>query len=60
MLIELKDLEINPVDFREEFGPGVIDLGDGSTAAVAATQRGPGGSGRGASRQAQGSAGHPG
>jgi len=27
MFIELKDLEINPVDFREEFGPGVIDLG---------------------------------
>jgi uncharacterized protein len=27
MLIELEDLEINPVDFREEFGPGVIDLG---------------------------------
>jgi uncharacterized protein len=27
MLIELKDLEINPVDFREEYGPGVIDLG---------------------------------
>ena len=27
MLIELKDLEINPVDFREEHGPGVIDLG---------------------------------
>ena len=28
MLIELKDLEINPVDFREEFGPGVIDFGE--------------------------------
>src|SRR5713101_4518388 len=28
MFIELKDLEIHPVDFREEFGPGVIDLGD--------------------------------
>src|ERR1700756_245267 len=28
MLIELEDLEIHPVDFREEFGPGVIDLGD--------------------------------
>jgi uncharacterized protein len=27
MLIELKDLEINPVDFREEFSPGVIELG---------------------------------
>jgi len=27
MFIELKDLEIHPVDFREEFGPGVIDLG---------------------------------
>jgi uncharacterized protein len=27
MFIELKDLEINPVDFREEYGPGVIDLG---------------------------------
>ena len=27
MLIELKDLEIHPVDFREEFSPGVIDLG---------------------------------
>lgn len=27
MFIELKDLEINPLDFREEFGPGVIDLG---------------------------------
>jgi DUF177 domain-containing protein len=28
MFIELKDLEIHPVDFREEFGPGVIDLGE--------------------------------
>ena len=27
MLIELEDLEIHPVDFREEFGPGAIDLG---------------------------------
>jgi len=27
MFIELKDLEINPVDFREEFGPSVIDFG---------------------------------
>jgi uncharacterized protein len=29
MLIELKDLEINPIDFREEFSPGAIDLGPG-------------------------------
>lgn len=28
MFIELRDLEIHPVDFREEFGPGVIDLGE--------------------------------
>lgn len=28
MLIELEDLEIQPVEFREEFGPGLIDLGD--------------------------------
>ncbi len=28
MLIEVKDLEIRPLDFREEFSPGVIDLGD--------------------------------
>jgi len=27
MLIEVKDLEIHPLDFREEFSPGVIDLG---------------------------------
>jgi len=27
MLIELKDLEIHPIDFREEFAPGAIDLG---------------------------------
>src|SRR6202167_2910158 len=27
MFIELKDLEINPVDFREELDPGAIDLG---------------------------------
>src|SRR5260370_42695531 len=27
MLIELEDLEIPPVDFREEFSPGAIDLG---------------------------------
>ena len=27
MLIELEDLEIHPVDFREEFSPGAIDLG---------------------------------
>jgi len=28
MFIEIKDLEINPVDFREEFSPGLIDLGE--------------------------------
>jgi uncharacterized protein len=28
MFIELKDLEIHPVDFREEFNPGAIDLSD--------------------------------
>ena len=28
MLIEIKDLEIHPVDFREEFSPDVIDLGE--------------------------------
>jgi uncharacterized protein len=28
MLIEIKDLEIHPLDFREEFSPGVIDLGE--------------------------------
>lgn len=27
MFIEIKDLELNPLDFREEYGPGVIDLG---------------------------------
>jgi uncharacterized protein len=27
MLIEIEDLEIHPVDFREEFSPGAIDLG---------------------------------
>ena len=27
MFIELKDLEIHPIDFREEFSPGAIDLG---------------------------------
>jgi len=28
MFIELKALELHPVDFREELSPGVIDLGD--------------------------------
>jgi len=28
MLIEIQELELHPVDFREEFGPGVIDLGE--------------------------------
>jgi uncharacterized protein len=28
MLIEVKDLEIHPVDFREEFSPDAIDLGE--------------------------------
>jgi uncharacterized protein len=27
MLIEVKDLEIHPLDFREDFSPGVLDLG---------------------------------
>ena len=27
MFIEIKDLEISPIDFREEYGPGAIDLG---------------------------------
>ena len=28
MLIEIKELELYPVDFREEFSPGAIDLGE--------------------------------
>ena len=28
MLIEIKDLELHPVDFQEEFSPGAIDLGE--------------------------------
>lgn len=28
MLIEIQELELHPVDFREEFSPGVIDLGE--------------------------------
>ena len=28
MLIEIQDLELHPVDFREEFSPGAIDLGE--------------------------------
>src|ERR1035441_7251182 len=28
MLIEIRDLEIHSVDFREEYDPGVIDLGE--------------------------------
>lgn len=27
MLIEIKELELHPVDFQEEFAPGAIDLG---------------------------------
>jgi uncharacterized protein len=27
MFIEIKELELNPIDFREEFRPGVIDFG---------------------------------
>src|SRR5262245_33378225 len=27
MLIEVQELEIHPLDFREEFSPGAIDLG---------------------------------
>ena len=27
MLIEIEELELHPVDFREEFSPGAIDLG---------------------------------
>jgi uncharacterized protein len=27
MFIATKDLELNPIDFREEYGPGVVDLG---------------------------------
>ena len=28
MLIEIKELELHPVDFQEEFSPGAIDLGE--------------------------------
>jgi len=28
MLIEIQELEQHPIDFREEFSPGVIDLGE--------------------------------
>ncbi len=28
MLIEIQELELHPVDFREEFTPGAIDLGE--------------------------------
>src|SRR3984893_16125199 len=27
MLIEIKELELHPIDFEKEFGPGVIDFG---------------------------------
>ena len=27
MLIEIKELELHPIDFEEEYGPGVLDLG---------------------------------
>ena len=27
MFIEIQELELHPIDFREEFGPGVIDFG---------------------------------
>jgi hypothetical protein len=27
MLIEIKDLELHPIDFEEEFRPGELDLG---------------------------------
>lgn len=29
MFLDIKDLEIHPIDFSEEFLPGAIDLGDG-------------------------------
>ncbi len=28
MFLDIKDLELHPLDFREEFQPGVIDLGE--------------------------------
>jgi len=28
MFIEIRELELHPVDFKEEFGPGAIDLGE--------------------------------
>ena len=28
MLIKIRDLEVEPLDFREEFAPGAIDLGE--------------------------------
>jgi uncharacterized protein len=28
MFLDIKDLELHPIDFKEEFQPGVIDLGD--------------------------------
>src|SRR5580658_2393823 len=27
MLIDIKELELHPIDFEEEYGPGVLDLG---------------------------------
>jgi uncharacterized protein len=29
MFIEIQELELHPLDFREEFGPGLIDFGEG-------------------------------
>jgi uncharacterized protein len=28
MFLDIKELELNPLDFKEEFQPGVIDLGN--------------------------------
>ena len=28
MFIEIQELELHPLDFREEFSPGVIDFGE--------------------------------
>jgi len=40
MLIEIKELELHPVDFREEFSPGAIDLGEEVRQRTALTSEG--------------------
>ena len=58
MLIEIHELEVHPIDFEEQYGPGVIDFGPDLRQVDDLADLGTRPTGRGTPRQASDSKGY--